>query len=78
MSPLPKRVGHAEREVLFKLLALPGQKWDMNCQALYENRQFTADLLDRLVRRGFVEQTGQTYWPTYAGIKWASSYSVPR
>lgn len=81
MSRLPVRVGSAEREVLFKLTGLVGQRWGTNSPALYESRAFTQDILLRLAGRGFVRETLKDdcaiYTLTGKGLIWSQKNQLP-
>lgn len=82
MSKLPRRVGTAEREVIHKMLRLPGQRWSTNSPALYESRAFTEELLQSLTGRGFVRETVNVGSPTVytmtgTGLNWAQNNQLP-
>lgn len=80
MSHVPRYVGTAERETLFRLLRREGRQWCRNDKALYDSKEFTQALLQRLAERGMVsvrESGAETvYTVTRKGSAWALEQQI--
>lgn len=69
---LPARLGSAEKAVLLKMTqpGLPLLEWNSkDGKPLYENREFTEKLLQRLVMRGYVKETHEDGHTMYRVMK---------